>query len=117
MAEELVFEPTTKHKKIDLFPAILYKGVAGAENNELLLKECRLIVTNDYIYAIIMEGTGPIFAVREELVEFAYVKGLGFQIDGAHNRYFGYAAGECGCGSRLRGMPLLRGVGQINPYK
>lgn len=116
LKETMDFEPTTTHKKLDLFPAMFYKGVAG-EENELLYKECRLIVTNDYIYAIIMEGSGPVFGVKEELVEFEYVKGLGFQIDGAHNRYFGYAAGECGCGSRLRGMPLLRGVGQINPYK
>lgn len=117
MVEKLEFEPTTTYKRIDLFPARLYKGVAGAENNDLLHKECRLIVTNDYIYAIIMEGTGPVFAVKEELVEFKYVKKLGFQIDGAFNQYFGYAEGECGCGSRLRGMPFLQGVRQIDPYK
>lgn len=116
MGEDLAFAPTTKHIKIDLFPANLYKYSEEGEK-ALLIENCRLVVTNDYIYAIIMGDTGPVFALVEELVDFEFVPKEGFSIAGAHFDYLGEAVGSCGCGSRLRGMRLLPGVGHINPYK
>lgn len=117
MLNELVFAPTTKHIKLDSFPITLYKGVAGGEGNVVLFEETRLIVTNDYIYAILMGDTGPYFALQEELVEFEYIPKVGYQINGANLDYLGVTSGSCGCGSRLRGMRLLPGVGHINIYK
>ena len=117
MPEEIVFAPTTKHIKIDMFPAILYKGTVGAEDNTVVLKDIRLIVTNDYIYAIIMEGTGPVIAHQEELIEIEFIPKVGFKINGANFDYVAVNAGNCGCGNRLRGMRLLPGVPHFNIYK
>lgn len=117
MSNEVEFSPTTKHIKLDMFPAILYKGSAGAEDNTLVHKDIRLIVTNDYIYAIMMVGTGPVIVHQEELIEIEYIPKSGFQISGANFDYLAVNAGNCGCGNRLRGMRLLPGVPHINIYK
>jgi hypothetical protein len=114
MNYDLEFESSTTHIKLDQFPTTLYRGTAGALDNVVLYRESRLIVTNDYIYAIMMGPTGPYFALKEELVEFEMVPKVGYNIFGAHFEYFAERDGNCGCGSRLRSLILLRGVGFID---
>lgn len=113
MATTLEFAPSTSHIKIDLFPARVHNGVYGAENNDVLFIESRTIVTNDYMYVILMGDTGPYFALQEEIVDFEMIPRVGYQVTGAHNEYFLDVDGNCGCGSRLRGIRLLPGVGHI----
>lgn len=113
MNNDLDFAPTTNHIKLDLFPATIYKGSYGQENNEVIAKEARVIVTNDYIYGILIGQEGTYFVLKEELVQFDTVPKLGYQVAGAHFDYFIERDGNCGCGTRLRGMRFLPGVGHI----
>lgn len=116
MTDELEFEPTTKKIQLDSFPITLFEGTTS-EGNTPILETVRLIVTNDYIYAILMGDTGPYFALKEELVEIEYVPKVGYRVSGAEKDYLGVNTGNCGCGSRLRGMRLLPGVPHTNIYK
>jgi hypothetical protein len=113
MSEELDFASTTTHIKLDLFPATISLGASDDPNSTVLYREARLIVTNDYIYGIMMGSIGPYLAIREELVDFEMIPKVGYQVTGAHNDYFVVRDGNCGCGSRLRSMIFLRGVGHI----
>lgn len=111
--EPLEFEPAS-HIKLDLFPAEIYK-VAEDGTEELVAKECRLIVTDAHIYAIIQDvHTGLQFALKEELVDFDRIIGTGFKIAGAHFDYRAVRSGGCGCGARLRSMRFLTGVPHIS---
>lgn len=113
MSNDLEFAPTTANIKLDLFPATVYTGALGAKDNVYLYKEARVIVTNDYIYVIEMGPTGARFAIQEELVQFDMNKKGEFQVAGTVETYVLVRDGNCGCGSRLRGMRLLPGVGHI----
>ena len=106
MTTELEFEPT-RFIYLDLFPALVTRN---SDDDPLLITECRLIVTNDFIYAILQDGIGqPFFALKEELVQFNdYEKGE-YLIEGAHHDYTVRRDGNCGCGTRLRGMRFLVG--------
>lgn len=111
--ESLEFEPAN-HIKLDLFPAEIYQ-TADTGEEELVAKDCRLIVTDAHIYAIIQDvHTGLQFALKEELVDFERIPGTGFRIAGAHLDYRAVRSGGCGCGARLRGMRFLTGVPHIS---
>lgn len=111
MNNELDFSPTTSYIQLDLFPATVYKVPETVEDKEIVAKEARIIVTNDYIYVILIGTEGTYFVVREELVEIYMVPKLGYQVYGAQNEYYIERDGNCGCGTRLRGMRFLPGVG------
>lgn len=113
MSEELVFSPTTDHIKLDLFPATVTRGVFDDVNAQILFTETRVIITNDYIYVIATGPLGPYFALQEEFIELKPVKGKGFEVSGANYDYTLTTAGNCGCGSRLRGLRILPGVGRM----
>jgi hypothetical protein len=106
----LDFAPSTKYIKLDLFPASVYTGSIGATDNERIFSEVRAIVTNDYIYFVAMGPEGPYFAVKEELVQYD-LNSTGISLaTGINGTYIIERDGNCGCGTRLRGMRLLPGV-------
>lgn len=114
MINDLDFTKSTRaHIKLDLFPASIYLGTAEEHEDVELGIEARLIITNDYIFAIKMGQTGPEFLIEEELVEYTMIPKVGYQIAGAERDYFIVRDGNCGCGSRLRGMRFLPGVGHV----
>lgn len=114
MSEELVFAPSTNLVKLDMFPATVTKGVFDDVNAQILFTETRVIITNDYIYVIASGPIGPYFALQEELIELRPIKGKGFEVSGANYDYTLTTAGNCGCGSRLRGLRILPGVGRVS---
>lgn len=107
------FEPAV-HKKLDLFPAQVGRliGDLGQENPqyEVIFSETRTIVTNDYIYVILDSTDGPYFAIKEQLVDFHLIARQGYRVLSESTEYFIQRDGNCGCGSRLRGMRFLAGV-------
>lgn len=112
MSAELEFAPSTETVRLDMFPATVALGTFADESPRILYKETRVIITNDYIYVIATGSTGPYFALKEEFVEMKPVKGKGFEVLGANFEYTLTTEGNCGCGSRLRGMRILPGVGR-----
>jgi hypothetical protein len=108
----LDFADSTKYIKLDLFPASVYTGSIGGADNELLFEEVRAIVTNDYIYFVAMGPEGPYFALKEELVQYDLHSSGVSLVAGINGTYVIERDGNCGCGTRLRGMRLLPGVAQ-----
>lgn len=107
------FEPAV-HKKLDLFPAKVSRIVGDLDQEnpeyEVLHTETRTIVTNDYIYVILDSTDGPYFVIKEELVDFFLIARKGYKVLSESTEYFIERDGNCGCGSRLRGMKFLVGV-------
>lgn len=110
MSTTLDFAPSTKYIKLDLFPASVYTGSIGAAGNERIYSEVRAIVTNDYIYFVAMGPDGPYFALKEELVQYDLTSSGISLVAGINGTYIIERDGNCGCGTRLRGMRLLPGV-------
>lgn len=110
MKYDLDFADSTKYIKLDLFPASVYTGNIGGADNELLFAEVRAIVTNDYIYLVAMGPDGPYFALKEELVQYDLHSSGVSLVAGVNGTYVIERDGNCGCGTRLRGMRLLPGV-------
>lgn len=110
MKYDLDFAESTKYIRLDLFPATVYTGSIGADDNVAIFKEVRVIVTNDYIYFVAMGPEGPYFALKEELVQYDLHSSGVAQAAGINETYIIERDGNCGCGTRLRGMRLLPGV-------
>lgn len=110
MIPTLDFAPSTKYIKLDLFPASVYTGSIGATDNERIFTEVRAIVTNDYIYFVAMGPEGPYFALKEEIVQYDLHSSGTAMATGINGTYIIERDGNCGCGTRLRGMRLLPGV-------
>lgn len=111
MKPTLDFAASTAYIKLDLFPATVYTGSIGAEDNEAIFTEVRVIITNDYIYFISMGPDGPYFALKEELVQYDLHSSGVSLVAGINGTYIIERDGNCGCGTRLRGMRFLQGVG------
>jgi hypothetical protein len=107
---DLDFAESTKYIKLDLFPATVYTGSIGGEDNVPVFKEVRVIITNDYIYFVAMGPEGVYFALKEELVQYDLHSSGVSLATGINGTYVIERDGNCGCGTRLRGMRLLPGV-------
>ena len=92
---------------LDLFPASVHVG--GPEGT-LIGEEFRVIVTDNHFYVFQEIGTGPDTLIKDPLVTFEGSNKTGYTITGSINSYFVKRAGNCGCGSRLRGVSIFPGV-------
>lgn len=107
VAIALDLEPAA-HIKLDLFPASVY--INGAEG-VLLGEEYRVIVTDNYFYVLHEVGDGAAILLKEPLVNFEGSNKTGYNITvGPLMYYYVKRAGNCGCGSRLRGLIPFPGV-------
>lgn len=111
------FEPS-KYKKMDLFPAKVSRLIGEFDQDSPLYEtvaiETRTIVTNDYIYVILDSVNGPYFVIKEQLVDFELDGRKGYKVLSENTEYYIERDGNCGCGSRLRGMRFLVGVPQVS---
>lgn len=95
----------TRHLKIDLFPSLVSKG-----DEPMPGKEYRTVVTDNRLYVLDDSPEGPISPVNEELVSLDGDYAKGFTVTTTEGVYTVTRAGNCGCGSRLRGYGGFHGI-------
>lgn len=110
MTVELDFEPAV-HIAMDLFPASVHPENASESP---LGEELRVIVTDNYFYVIQQTENVIGFLIREPLKEFDGSNKAGYTVTTERGQEFYFQrALNCGCGTRLRGITVLKGVPPI----
>lgn len=107
MAVELDFEPAN-YILIDLFPATVHPG---GESEPSIGEELRVVVTDNYFYVLEEKDDWIGFAVREPLAQFDGSNKTGYTVITERGQeYYFKRALNCGCGTGLRGVKVLRDV-------
>lgn len=123
MKSTLDTEPA-KYIRLDLFPADVYEIIETTNEDstdesvelevttehEFMAKELRVIVTDNYFYAIIDTINGPDFMVKEPLLSLSGSSREGYTVTTETSSYYIKRSTDCGCGSRLRSIHPFRGV-------
>lgn len=106
MATKLDVEPAN-FIRLDIFPGAVHP--TGPEH-PALGEEFRVIVTDNYFYAIMEATSGILFRIKEPLVSFSGSNKTGYTVETTEGIYHVRRADNCGCGSRLRGIFPFAGV-------